>query len=162
MPLNIDWKQILLHLFNFVVLFAVLYFLLYKPVKDFMEKRIRHYQDIEQQVEARLAAAAQTQDAYEKHMADLDQELAERRQKARLETDHAVAARLQRAEEEADHIIAEAREHIKQERAIMMKKANKEITRMVIDTAEKLVSHSSTSDAFDQFLDAAKRGEADE
>lgn len=39
LPLNIDWQQILLHAFNFVLLFAILYFLLYKPVKDFMEKR---------------------------------------------------------------------------------------------------------------------------
>lgn len=33
MPLNMDWQQILLHLLNFVILFAILYFLLYEPVK---------------------------------------------------------------------------------------------------------------------------------
>ena len=38
-PLNIDWQQILLHLLNFVILFAILYFLLYDPVKKFMDKR---------------------------------------------------------------------------------------------------------------------------
>lgn len=43
MPLNIDWQQILLHLFNFVVLTGVLYFLLYKPVKSFMDKRTEEY-----------------------------------------------------------------------------------------------------------------------
>lgn len=37
-PLNIDWQQILLHLLNFMILFGILYFFLYKPVKDFMEK----------------------------------------------------------------------------------------------------------------------------
>ena len=30
-PLNIDWQQILLHLFNFTILFGALYILLYKP-----------------------------------------------------------------------------------------------------------------------------------
>ena len=30
-PLNIDWQQILLHLFNFIILFGILYFFLYKP-----------------------------------------------------------------------------------------------------------------------------------
>ena len=39
MPLNIDLQQICLHLFNFTLLLAILYFLLYQPVKDFMAKR---------------------------------------------------------------------------------------------------------------------------
>lgn len=38
-PLNVDWQQILLHLFNFIILFGGLWLLLYKPVKDFMAKR---------------------------------------------------------------------------------------------------------------------------
>ena len=43
MPLNIDWQQILLHLLNFAILAGGLYFLLYKPVKQFMAKREAHY-----------------------------------------------------------------------------------------------------------------------
>ena len=54
-PLNIDWRQILLHLLNFVILFAVLYFLLYKPVKNYGEKRKKHYADLD--------AAAKDKDA---------------------------------------------------------------------------------------------------
>ena len=46
-PLNIDWQQILLHLFNFVILFAVLYFLLYSPVKKFMDERQKQFADFE-------------------------------------------------------------------------------------------------------------------
>lgn len=33
-PLNIDWQQILLHLFNFAILVGGLYLLLYNPVKN--------------------------------------------------------------------------------------------------------------------------------
>ena len=43
-PLNIDWQQILLHLFNFIILAGGLYLLLYKPVKNFMEKREANWQ----------------------------------------------------------------------------------------------------------------------
>ena len=45
MPLNIDWRQILLHLFNFCILAIALYFLLYKPVKNFMAKRSARYEE---------------------------------------------------------------------------------------------------------------------
>ena len=46
-PLNIDWQQILLHFFNFSILVGGLYLLLFKPVKRFMEKREKHYADME-------------------------------------------------------------------------------------------------------------------
>lgn len=45
MPLNIDWQQILLHWMNLAILTGGLYFLLYKPVKQFMEKREAHYRE---------------------------------------------------------------------------------------------------------------------
>ena len=54
MPLNIDFQQIFLHLLNFTLLFAILYYLLYKPVKDFMAKREAYYADMDK--EARTIA----------------------------------------------------------------------------------------------------------
>ena len=50
-PLNIDWQQILLHLFNFTILAGGLYLLLYRPVKEFMKKRDAYYQGINDQAE---------------------------------------------------------------------------------------------------------------
>ena len=44
MTLNINLQQILLHALNFVILFGALYFLLYKPVRDFMDSRKAHYE----------------------------------------------------------------------------------------------------------------------
>ena len=41
-PLNINFQQILLHLLNFVILAGGLYFLLYGPVKKFMDGRQKH------------------------------------------------------------------------------------------------------------------------
>ena len=42
-PLNIDWQQILLHMFNLIILTGGLYFLLYQPVTAFMKKRQEYY-----------------------------------------------------------------------------------------------------------------------
>jgi len=162
MPLNIDFQQIFLHLFNFVVLFAILYFLLYKPVKNFMDQRVAYYKDLDEQAKKNLADAEQAKAEVEQRLAGVDQELMERRLKIRAEIDAAVEARLQRAEDEADRIIADARENITHERSNMIKKANKEITSMVITAAEKLVRQATTSEAFDEFLETAKRGEGNE
>ena len=51
MPLNIDWQQILLHLLNFVILFAGLWLLLYKPVRNFMQKRNEEYENRDAEAE---------------------------------------------------------------------------------------------------------------
>ena len=51
MPLNIDWQQILLHLLNFVILFAGLWLLLYKPVRKFMQNRREHYEKTDAEAE---------------------------------------------------------------------------------------------------------------
>ena len=64
-PLNIDWRQILLHLLNLVILFLILYFLLYNPVKKFMEKRKKYYEDQDAESKNKLADAEAKQKAYE-------------------------------------------------------------------------------------------------
>ena len=43
LPLNIDWQQILLHVFNFIILATVLTFVLFKPVRKFMREREEKY-----------------------------------------------------------------------------------------------------------------------
>ena len=58
-PLNIDWQQILLHAFNLVILAGGLYFLLYKPVTAFMEKRQAYYAGLEAAAQEKLHAAEQ-------------------------------------------------------------------------------------------------------
>ena len=63
-PLNVDWQQILLHLFNFIILFGGLWLLLYKPVKNFMAKREAYYKDMDKAAAEKLAAAENEQQKY--------------------------------------------------------------------------------------------------
>lgn len=50
-PLNIDWQQIILHLLNFAILAGGLYFLLYHPVRKFMDQREEHYRQMENEAQ---------------------------------------------------------------------------------------------------------------
>ena len=61
LPLNIDWQQILLHLFNFLILAGGLYLLLYKPVKQFMDKREQTYQAMNDAADQKAQQAQQAQ-----------------------------------------------------------------------------------------------------
>ena len=162
MPLNIDWQQILLHLLNFTVLFAILYFLLYKPVKKFMEQRTEYYKKLDDEAKAKLADAENTKKEYQSRLEHADAEIAEKKQAAHAAAEAAGAESLRRAEDAAEKLLSDARDRIAAEHTKMLRDAEREITDMVADAAEKLVMQSTTAEAFDQFLDAAgSEGDSD-
>lgn len=161
LPLNINFQQIFLHLFNFVILFGVLYFLLYKPVKQFMDQRAEYYKKLDDEAKANLAAAEKTKAEYLEKLADADEEIAEKKEQARKEVSEASAAKAKEAEEEAAKLLADARKTIEKDRQNMLRQARNEISDLVTSAAEKLVMGSSTSDAYDLFLAAAKGSDGD-
>ena len=66
LPLNIDVQQILLHFFNFAILFVGLYLILYKPVKDFMDNRTAKYNKDKEEAENLLNSAAEKEKLYQR------------------------------------------------------------------------------------------------
>lgn len=162
MPLNIDWQQILLHLFNFVLLFAIAYFLLYKPVKKFMDDRAAYYKDMDDRARANLEESEKAKDEYQSRLANVEDEIIEEKRQAYIEIEKLTADKLGEAIAEADKIIANAHKHSEAEHEKMIKAAKIEITDMVSAAAEKLVTEKSTSSSFDEFLDKAEKGDVNE
>ena len=148
MPLNINLQQILLHALNFVILFGALYFLLYKPVKGYMDARRAQYEKMDEDAKAALAQAQQTKESYEAQLKAADAEIAHRRADAD-------AAQRAQAQQQADEIIKKAHAAAAGEHERVMEQAKGEISELMSAAAEKLVL-SSTSDAYDQFLDTAE------
>ena len=82
MPLNIDFQQILLHLFNFTLLFFGLYFLLYKPVKQFMQKREEHYKNMQDGADDMIRKAESAKAEYEGKLRDVEAEISAKKKAA--------------------------------------------------------------------------------
>lgn len=162
LPLNIDWQQILLHLFNFVLLFAILYYFLYKPVKDFMEKRMEYYQKLDDDAKSNLEASEKTKKEYVEKLAAVDDEISKKREAARKELEQVRADKIKQAELEAEKIMEHAHQNIEREHTKMLKEARSEISDMVVSATEKIVLRASTTESFEQFLDAVERGGKDE
>jgi len=101
MPLNINWQQILLHLFNFAVLFGILYFLLYKPVKQFMDERIKYYENLDKEANENLAQAEKTKAEYDALLANADIEIENEKKIIQSEIDKQNEVKIKKAEEEA-------------------------------------------------------------
>ena len=145
-PLNIDWQQILLHLFNFSILVGGLYLLLFKPVKNFMDKRAKHYQDMESAAVEREKATAEMEAAMQQRQAALDAELDEKRAAAAKEAEVYAQQQRDAAREQADKIVAEA---------------NREAVSIAEAAMEKLLA-KETSHAYDAFVNAAEGEEKHE
>ena len=159
LPLNVDWQQILLHLFNFTILFGALYILLYKPVRDFMENREKHYADMDSKANQALADAESSKASYEEKERNLDEEIRARKSSLSKEIEAERERRLADARSEAEKLIADARGEADREKKEIIESAQKEITEMVTDAMEKLTLEQTASDAFDQFLDAAEEAD---
>ena len=72
MPLNIDWQQILLHAFNFIILAAGLTFLLFKPVRKFMQERQEKYRKTAEEHARKQAELSQLDEEKNAKIASMD------------------------------------------------------------------------------------------
>ena len=158
MPLNINVQQILLHALNFVILFGALYFLLYKPVKDFMNARKAQYEKMDEEAKAALAQAEQTKADYEAQLNAADEEIAARRKAVGEDMQREADEHRAQAQQQADEILKKARAAAADERERMLAQAKGEISELMSAAAEKLVL-GSESDAYEQFLRTAEERE---
>lgn len=153
-PLNVDWQQILLHLFNFIILAGGLWLLLYKPVKDFMAKREAYYKDMNKAADDKLAAAEAEQQKYSELIAKAQEEAADIRKKAMADAETAAKSHIEDAEREKQRIISDARKAAQAEKNKVLQEANAQIEEMVSAAVDKLLVPAGS--AFDSFDDSGK------
>ena len=160
-PLNINWQQILLHLFNFAILGGGLYFLLYKPVQDFMNKRTEHYQSMEDAARQSVQEAEEMKAKYAEELHKADEEIFKKKAEAQKAIENSTQQSLAEAQKQADAIVEEARKAAARSHEKVLKDTQKELRELAVSAAKKLI-YQSDKDALDQFLEEADRGATDE
>ena len=161
MPLNINLQQILLHWMNLAILTGALYFLLYKPVKQFIAKREAYYQELEDQAAGKLAQAEQFKADCQAKLDAADEEIRQERAKAQQSASQAAQEQLTQAEEQARHIVAKAKAEAEQTKERAIRESQKEMRELAAKAAKKLAAQPG-ADFFDQFLDLAEGGKTHE
>ena len=156
-PLNVDWQQILLHWMNLAILTGGLYFLLYKPVKQFMEKREAHYRELEAQAAGKLQEAEELKAAYQAKLDGAEEEIHQARAKAQAAVQQSVEEQMAQAKQ----IVAKAKEEAANSREQIIRESQRELRELTVAAVKKLTVKADT-DLFDQFLDLAEGGGAHE
>lgn len=144
-PLNIDWQQILLHLFNFTILAGGLYFLLYKPVKDFMEKRTVYYRGMEEDALQRLEDAKKLEEEYRNKLKDADKEVEQKALQIYQEAEKAANETVADARKTKERIISEAQETAKREKEKAVAEAKEEIVKLALAATKKMLNNEGGS-----------------
>src|SRR5699024_9218396 len=161
LPLNIDLQQIFLHMLNFVILAGALYFILYSPVKKFMDHRAARYAEMDAATAQKLAEAENLAAGHQALRHKLEHELRGRSAETQKTAQTAAPQQLDRAQQQADQIIAAARKNAESIRAKALADSQKELKELAMAAAEKLAL-SSSRDAFDEFLNLAEEGDQHE
>lgn len=154
MPLNIDWQQILLHLLNFVILAGGLYFILYKPVKEFMAKREKHYKEIDDLAMADRKETERLRKAAQEKLDAAEEEIAAMRVKASDEIEAEKQRQLGEARAEARRILETAGKTAELRSKKALADSNDDIRALAMDAVRKMLL--SDGNALDHFLDAAE------
>ena len=116
---------------------------------------------MDEDAKAALAQAQQTKESYEAQLKAADAEIAHRRADADAALQKEAAAQRAQAQQQADEVMAKARAAAANERERVLAQAKDEVSELMSAAAEKLVL-SSTSEAYDQFLNTAEeRGDHD-
>ena len=160
MPLNIDLQQIFLHLLNFTILFAAMYFLLYKPVKDFMDKRAAYYEDLDKQAQDKLAEAERVRLDYQQKLKAADEEIQAKSNQAQRLAMEAAEQQIKKAQDEAQRVLAKASVEARAEKERALNEARAEVDEMIAIATEKLIL-DNTEAAYEQFLAAAGKEDSD-
>lgn len=156
LPLNIDFRQILLHMFNFVILIGGLYILLYKPVKDYMDNRLNTYKQMDEEANQKLNDANALQDKINKQIADVDKDLSKAKLEAHKQIEEEKANIIKKAKEEANQIIEDAKEKANNEKAKIVASSSSDIEELVSKTVKEMLA----KDSYEEFLNNVDKDKA--
>ena len=161
MPLNINVVQILLHMLNFVILAGGLTFLLFKPVKKFLDERQKYFADKEKKLNEGLASNESLKAEYDKKISEVEAEIEEMRLNAKNETAKEAKEYLNNAQAKASAIISEAESQAEDRKEHILDSAQTEIGELVIEATQKLLETNATPDRthelYDEFIKSMVR-----
>ncbi len=161
MPLNIDWLQILLHIFNFLLLAGGLTLLLYKPVVAFLDERRQYYTDKERELAEKTAENERLQAEYEAKLQEAEEKVREMRRVAEHDIAELSKTTLDHAKEKAHAIILAAEQEAEERKEHILDSAQTEIGELVLSATQKLLSDTVTPERnealYDEFIRLADK-----
>ena len=152
--LGLTVQEFLLHLLNFAILVVALYFLLYKPVRKFMQKRKESYEEAERKYNEQKEYVDKAESTASRILDDAHGEAVRIAEEA-----HALAAEQSKAiiadaKSEADKIIKDAKDDADKALIDEKEKLYASVGDLAVNISGKILSREVKSEDNDAFIDA--------
>jgi len=138
-------KDILMHIINLVVLFALLRLILWKPVYRYLTARTDRVQADRDDAEKALLEAEEHRAEYERYLESVEIQGREIIRESQIKAEQDALGIIGEARDQAQTLISEAREKIENEKAQAITAARYEIAQLATDMAERILKREVTA-----------------
>lgn len=138
---------------SMLLLFTLLSYLLFNPVRDMLEKRKQRIVDDKEAAKREKEEASRYKEEYEKKLQEVDKEVQEILAEARKKAMKNEAKIVAEAKEEAARIIARANAEIELEKKHALDDMKQEMIAIASMMAQKIVSASIDTDVQESLID---------
>ena len=147
-----------MHLINITVLFIILFRLLYKPVREFLQKRADRIRGQLEQAESDKTQAAELKMQYEQKIQDAGREREEIIDEARRVATEMSQRIVEEAKKEADAVRARAQANVEMEWDRAQETMRQAIIEVSAAMSEKFVALAINKETHDKLFDEAMAG----
>ncbi|HUU62738.1 MAG TPA: F0F1 ATP synthase subunit B [Dehalococcoidia bacterium] len=140
--IGIDWQVLLAQLINFGILFGLLFFLLYKPMRRTFDARSNRIKESMEQAEQIKEQMARTEEQVREQLAAARREGQDILAQAAQMGDRLKEEARGEARQDAEVIVARARTEIERERDEAIDEVKRQFVDLAITAAEKVVNET--------------------
>ena len=151
--LGLTGRDFLWHLFNFVVLIALLTYFLYRPITTMLEERTRRIEESLAAAERAQADVARADREREELLASTRREIGEMMAQAQGVAERIQSEARANAQQEAQRIVETARQEAEAERAQAMAELRREVASLAVLAAERIIKKDLDAQAHRQLVD---------
>ncbi len=153
LPIGADLFEILAHIVNFIILVIGLRYILYKPIKSFIDKREKEYEELDKTTKEANEKALARKLKYEELVQKTKGEVAKIAEEVTAKTDAQAKVIIGKAKEEAKAIIAEAKLQVDKEKSLCQVSMSKRSSELGLAIAEKILARSIENTDMDKIID---------
>lgn len=131
-----------INLANIVIMFLIVRFLVYKPVRKFMNARAQKAENEKKETDAKLEEARQLKEEYTQKLQQTEEAAKKLIADANAEAENSAAVILNKARSDAGAIIEEAKREAQHTAEEISKQMRGQVVELAIDIAQRLIERN--------------------
>lgn len=155
--LGLGWQEMLFYAINLVILIVVIRLLVYKPIKNIVDKRKEHLDFLFTENERLNTEALELKKSHEKALQETRLEVARMTEEVTKNAENKSKEIIIEAQKKANEIISKAAKEMEEEKARTINTCKQQIPTISMDIARKIIERELTEQDNQKLIDEALR-----